>query len=170
MQEAVAFGEAILIAVPYAALPAIRDQVGAQLKGKVVIVDESTGRVMPDRAWEREWLRDFRPMRFGRRLWVCPGGQRPDEHDVDEGSAIVQLADNRYTVRALTPLDEFNAAFGAELGDGASDTVGGAITAALGHIPRRGEKLALGRLQFRVLRADNRRPHLFEVVVLPEAE
>jgi len=28
-----------------------------------------------DRAWEREWLRDFRPMRFGRRLWVCPAGQ-----------------------------------------------------------------------------------------------
>jgi ribosomal protein L11 methyltransferase len=28
-----------------------------------------------DRSWEREWLRDFRPMRFGRRLWVCPGGQ-----------------------------------------------------------------------------------------------
>jgi 8-hydroxy-5-deazaflavin:NADPH oxidoreductase len=37
VQEAVAFGEAILIAVPYGALPAIRDQVGAQLKGKVVI-------------------------------------------------------------------------------------------------------------------------------------
>jgi len=35
--EAVAFGDAILIAVPYMALPAIRDQVGAQLKGKVVI-------------------------------------------------------------------------------------------------------------------------------------
>src|SRR6185295_3044990 len=28
--EAVAFGEAILVAVPYLALPAIRDQVGAQ--------------------------------------------------------------------------------------------------------------------------------------------
>src|SRR5688572_31879960 len=25
-----------------------------------------------DRAWEREWLVDFRPMRFGARLWVCP--------------------------------------------------------------------------------------------------
>jgi len=37
VQEAVAFGDAILIAVPYAALPAIRDQVGGQLKGKVVI-------------------------------------------------------------------------------------------------------------------------------------
>jgi len=30
-----------------------------------------------DRAWEREWLKDFKPMRFGQRLWVCPGGQRP---------------------------------------------------------------------------------------------
>lgn len=32
---------------------------------------------VPDRAWEREWLADFRPMCFGRRLWICPGGQRP---------------------------------------------------------------------------------------------
>jgi magnesium and cobalt transporter len=100
-------------------------------------------------------------------------GDIGDEHDVDEGSAIVQLADNRYTVRALTPLDEFNAAFGAELGrggpDDSSDTVGGAVTAAIGHIPRRGERIMLGRLQFRVQRADNRRVHLFELTLLPEA-
>ncbi|MBM4218762.1 MAG: 50S ribosomal protein L11 methyltransferase [Gammaproteobacteria bacterium] len=32
---------------------------------------------LADRAWEREWLKDFRPMRFGRQLWVCPAGQRP---------------------------------------------------------------------------------------------
>ena len=32
-----------------------------------------------DRSWEREWLRDFRPMRFGQRLWICPGGQLPSE-------------------------------------------------------------------------------------------
>ena len=35
--EAAAFGEAVLIAVPYGALPAIQQQVGGQLKGKVVI-------------------------------------------------------------------------------------------------------------------------------------
>jgi ribosomal protein L11 methyltransferase len=29
---------------------------------------------LDDRAWEREWLKEFRAMRFGRRLWVCPGG------------------------------------------------------------------------------------------------
>ena len=28
--------------------------------------------VLEDRDWEREWLKDFGPMRFGRRLWVCP--------------------------------------------------------------------------------------------------
>jgi ribosomal protein L11 methyltransferase len=30
-----------------------------------------------DRAWEREWLKDFRPMQFGKRLWICPGGMTP---------------------------------------------------------------------------------------------
>ena len=35
--QAAAFGDAVLIAVPYAALPAIQQQVGAQLKGKVVV-------------------------------------------------------------------------------------------------------------------------------------
>jgi ribosomal protein L11 methyltransferase len=32
---------------------------------------------LADRAWEREWLKDFKPMRFGKRLWICPGGQLP---------------------------------------------------------------------------------------------
>jgi len=34
-----------------------------------------------DKAWEREWLRDFHPMHFGRRLWVCPGGQPAGDPD-----------------------------------------------------------------------------------------
>ena len=36
---------------------------------------------LDDRAWEREWLRDFRPMRFGRRLWVCPGDMQAGQED-----------------------------------------------------------------------------------------
>ncbi|HSC06906.1 MAG TPA: 50S ribosomal protein L11 methyltransferase [Steroidobacteraceae bacterium] len=36
-----------------------------------------------DRPWEREWLKDFRPLRFGKRLWVCPhGAPAPDEDAV----------------------------------------------------------------------------------------
>jgi ribosomal protein L11 methyltransferase len=27
-----------------------------------------------DQPWERVWLNDFQPMRFGQRLWVCPHG------------------------------------------------------------------------------------------------
>ncbi len=34
-----------------------------------------------DRAWEREWLADFKPMRFGRRLWICPHEQRVEAAD-----------------------------------------------------------------------------------------
>ncbi len=36
---------------------------------------------LDDRDWEREWLSDFRPMRFGRRLWICPGGMHTDQRD-----------------------------------------------------------------------------------------
>lgn len=42
-----------------------------------------------DRIWEREWLKDFRPMRFGQRLWVCPAGMRPDETDTIATQASV---------------------------------------------------------------------------------
>ena len=30
-----------------------------------------------DRVWEREWLKDFHAMRFGRRLWVMPHHDPP---------------------------------------------------------------------------------------------
>ena len=42
---------------------------------------------LANRAWEREWLRDFGPMRFGDRLWICPTGSQVDE----EGAIVVHL-------------------------------------------------------------------------------
>jgi ribosomal protein L11 methyltransferase len=44
---------------------------------------------LADRAWEREWLKDFRPMQFGKRLWICPGGQRPPHASPEQ--VIVEL-------------------------------------------------------------------------------
>jgi ribosomal protein L11 methyltransferase len=44
---------------------------------------------LADRIWEREWLKDFRPMRFGRRLWICPGGQRPGAAEVAKASTLI---------------------------------------------------------------------------------
>ncbi len=43
--------------------------------------------VLEDRVWEREWLKDFEPMRFGERLWICPGDTSIDSAD----AVIVRL-------------------------------------------------------------------------------
>jgi ribosomal protein L11 methyltransferase len=40
-----------------------------------------------DRAWELEWRRNTVPLRFGMRLWVCPGDSVVDE----PGAVIVRL-------------------------------------------------------------------------------
>lgn len=44
-----------------------------------------------DRAWERVWLDEFKPTRFGRRLWVCPRGQRPAPAETGPDTVIVEL-------------------------------------------------------------------------------
>lgn len=36
---------------------------------------------LADQVWERAWLNDFHPMRFGERLWICPAGRRPRQAD-----------------------------------------------------------------------------------------
>jgi ribosomal protein L11 methyltransferase len=37
--------------------------------------------ILEDKAWEREWMQHYRPMQFGRRLWVCPSWLEPPESD-----------------------------------------------------------------------------------------
>ena len=42
---------------------------------------------LADREWEREWLKDFGPMRFGEHLWICPGDSVAD----DDNAVVVRL-------------------------------------------------------------------------------
>ncbi len=35
--------------------------------------------ILEDKDWEREWMQHYRPMRFGKRLWVCPSWQQPPD-------------------------------------------------------------------------------------------
>ncbi len=42
---------------------------------------------LADREWEREWLKDFGPMRFGEHLWICPGDSIAD----DDNAVVVRL-------------------------------------------------------------------------------
>ena len=45
-------------------------------------------RLIEDRLWEREWLKDFHAMRFGVRLWVCP-----HHEPVADPDAVIVLLD-----------------------------------------------------------------------------
>lgn len=35
--------------------------------------------VLPDKDWERAWMDDFKPQRFGQRLWICPTWLTPPD-------------------------------------------------------------------------------------------
>jgi ribosomal protein L11 methyltransferase len=50
----------------------------------------ANARVQPvqDRNWERAWLKDWKSMRFGRRLWVCPTHAEPPQ---DPDAVVVRL-------------------------------------------------------------------------------
>lgn len=96
-------------------------------------------------------------------------GEIDDEHDEDEGAFILRQDRERYLVRALTPIEEFNRYFGSDLSSEEFDTIGGLVAHRFGHLPRRGESTTVGRFQFNVQRADSRRVHLFQVTVQPEA-
>ncbi|MEZ5565580.1 MAG: transporter associated domain-containing protein [Gammaproteobacteria bacterium] len=90
-------------------------------------------------------------------------GEIDDEHDAAEVVPIQQQDSNRYHVRALTRIDEFNEFFNVSFDDENYDTVGGLVMYELGHLPRKGEILQFGDFRFRVLLADRRRVHSVEV-------
>ena len=35
--------------------------------------------MLADKDWEREWMDNFHPMRFGQRLWICPSWKQPPD-------------------------------------------------------------------------------------------
>ena len=94
-------------------------------------------------------------------------GEIDDEHDdAEEGVDLIAVhADGQYVVDALTPIADFNERFGADFDDDEYDTIGGLVTAAIGHLPEAGEELTLGRFAFHVARADARRLHALHVGV-----
>ena len=89
-------------------------------------------------------------------------GEIDDEHDIDDDSAFIRSQGDSFIVKALTPVEDFNAYFQATLSDERADTVGGLVMMELGRLPKGGETVDLDRFHFRVLRADNRRIHLLE--------
>ncbi|HDR1038296.1 TPA: 50S ribosomal protein L11 methyltransferase [Pasteurella multocida] len=56
------------------------------LKEAQYLVENSVYKIeqIEDKDWEREWMDNFHPMRFGQRLWICPSWREvPDENAIN---------------------------------------------------------------------------------------
>jgi len=93
-------------------------------------------------------------------------GDIDDEHDVQEAPNIYQREPKQFSVKALTPIEEFNAYFEKNLQLAEVDTIGGLILRKFGYMPKHGESLGLDGLRFTVIRADRRRLYILQVDVL----
>lgn len=84
-------------------------------------------------------------------------GDIGDEHDFEDEEYVRKHRNDRYTVKAQMPVEEFNNYFATDLSVAVHDTIGGAVTDAFGHLPKRGESIDFNGFNFKVVRADRRR-------------
>ncbi len=90
-------------------------------------------------------------------------GDIEDEYDFDEDDFIKHHSDDSYTIKALTPISDFNEQFNCEFGKGEFDTIGGMIMQRFGHMPKRDEQIHVDGFNFKVLNADSRKIHLLQL-------
>ena len=97
-------------------------------------------------------------------------GEIDDEHDAADVTNIRRSGFQRYTVRGLTPLDEFNQYFDSSLTHEKFETIAGMVTFELGHLPERGEEATIGAFHFKVISANSRRINTMQVSLASENE
>nr|WP_086938102.1 50S ribosomal protein L11 methyltransferase [Thaumasiovibrio occultus] len=58
-------------------------EVLAILKNSPLLADDFAHKVeqLEDKDWEREWMDNFHPMQFGKRLWICPSWREVQDPD-----------------------------------------------------------------------------------------
>jgi len=100
-------------------------------------------------------------------------GDIEDEYDFDEvEDNILPVKDGlrrqRWRVKALTEIQQFNEQLGTEFSDEDVDTIGGLVANHLGRVPRKGDIFDIDRIRFEVLRADARQVQVLLVEKLPE--
>ena len=88
-------------------------------------------------------------------------GPIDDEHDAEDKPEhyFDIAADGSTSIKALTPIEEFNRQFKLDLSDEDSDTIGGFVVNLLGHLPGVGDKIEIDGFSIEVTHADDRRVH-----------
>ena len=97
-------------------------------------------------------------------------GEIDDEHDVEDVGNIRRMGVNRYSIKALTPIEEFNEFFESGFNEDESDTLAGMLMKYLGHMPKRGEAITIDNYLFKVMSADSRRIKHVQLILLPKSE
>src|SRR5271165_6380742 len=97
-------------------------------------------------------------------------GEIGDEHDVEEDQTIRREGPREFTVNALTSIADFNRYFGSDFSDEEFDTISGLLMHEFGRLPRRGETIKIGALEFRIVRADRRRIDMLRVFTPTDVE
>ena len=86
-------------------------------------------------------------------------GEIEDEYDTEEDGTddIRPLNKSTYSVKALTPVDEFNEFFETKFSEEEADTIGGIVLKAFGHMPETNDEITIDDIQFKVTNSDKRR-------------
>jgi len=96
-------------------------------------------------------------------------GEIEDETDIEDTDYLIKSLNNHeYTVKALTPIEDFNEYFRCELSTEDFDTLGGLVMQQFGRLPERNESVQFDRFRFTVLSADGRTIRLLQVQPLEE--
>lgn len=84
-------------------------------------------------------------------------GEIRDEHDT-ELEPFILINNHLCQVQAQFPIEDFNKQFEVALDEGGHvDTIGGFVLNHLGKLPRQGEKIVIGNLQFEIVSIDGPR-------------
>lgn len=84
-------------------------------------------------------------------------GEIEDEYDtIAEEQPIRQLSDTEYLVKAITPIEDFNAYFGTDYKHDDFDTIGGVVLKKFSHLPKRDESTQLDGYRVTVIQASSR--------------
>ena len=101
-------------------------------------------------------------------------GDIEDEYDFDEEEDNILLIGTgthgeRWRVKGLTEISQFNEIIGSNFSDDDVDTIGGLVANHLGRVPHKGDQFVIGRTSFEILRADPRQVDMLLVERMPAA-
>ena len=92
-------------------------------------------------------------------------GEIEDETDADDEVQIRKLTESTFFVQALTPIEDFNEAFGSTFSDEEFDTIGGLVLNAFERLPIRNEITQFEGFEFKVINSDQRKLNSLRVTI-----